>query len=103
MKIPKKLKIGGRVINVVFDKELTNREDVTGSAHYRYEKMFIQPSVEGKPRSEDDIAITFVHELLHFIATYIAEKKLHEEKCLTRLSEALYQVLKDNKLYFGEK
>ena len=102
MKIPKKIKILGREIKIVFDKELANREDVSGSAHYRYEKIFIQPSVEGKPRSEDDIGITFVHELLHFIGFYIAEDKLSDEKLIKRLSEVLYQVLKDNKLDFSK-
>lgn len=103
MKIPKEIKLLGRTIKVVYDKELTNRDGCTGAAHYRYDEIIIQPSTEGKPRNEDDIAVTFLHELIHFIANYMAEDKLREEKLLTRLSEVLYQVLKDNKLDFGEE
>ncbi len=42
----------------------------------------------------------FVHELLHAIFVEAGYHD-HEEETVTRLSTVLYQVLKDNKLYFG--
>jgi len=92
MIIPKKIKIMGRTIKVVLESELTNQNDVTGEARYRYDTIAIQDNVKGKPRSEQDMEITFLHEVLHHIAHRYEIKQLEDEKIISLLSEALYQV-----------
>ena len=94
MKIPEQIEIMGRKIKVVFDPELTNRNDVTGEARYRYDEIAIQSNVDGKPRSEQDIAVTFLHEVLHHIAYRYGIKQVEKEEIIGLLSEALYQALK---------
>ena len=42
-----------------------------------------------------------VHEILHAVF-YEAGYEEHEEEMISRVGVVLYQVLKDNKLYFGE-
>jgi len=105
MKIPKELKIIGRTIKVVVDDELTNRNDTYGEAHYRYDKIYLQPRVKGIPRTPQSIQITFLHEIIHFILEGLRESDLrNNEKFVGPFSEVLYQVLKDNKLCFdGEE
>lgn len=105
MKIPKKIKVIGRELEIEWDKELIAREDVKGQASFRYQTLKIQPSTSSYPRKQEDIEITFLHEILHFIFFYIeAERDCGKEyeKLVTRLAEVLYQVLKDNKLDFSK-
>ena len=101
MKIPKELKIIGRTIKIIIDDELTNRNDTSGEAHYRYDKILLQPCVRGTPRTPQSIQITLLHEIIHFILEGLGESDLKSnEKFISSFSEVLYQVLKDNKLCF---
>jgi len=93
MIIPTKVNILGRVVKVKLEPELTNKNDVTGEARYRYDTIAIQSNAEGKPRSDQDMAVTFLHEVLHHIAYRCGIKQIDDEKVISLLSEALYQTL----------
>jgi hypothetical protein len=103
MKIPKKVKIMGKIIDVEWDKELVEKSDSTGEAHYRFNKIVLQPNVKGYLRDQQEIDITFFHELIHFVLDSMEESDLRSnEKFVGLLSSMLYQVLKDNKLGYGK-
>ena len=95
MKIPDKLKIGGHVVDV---RVVASREMPTKLGQSMGQLNFIRVW-DGMPESQ--IASTLLHEIIeHFDALY--ELKLEHPKIST-LTEALFQVLRDNDLDFRNK
>ena len=88
MKIPKKLKIGGHEVSVVFHQI----KDENGSFEPRTNTITIDPTL-AKSQQE----ATFIHEVLHAINTSIDEIPLGHA-FMDGLAEQLYQVLSENKL-----
>jgi len=67
VKIPKRFKLFGRTIEVVFDPlPFVERSDCSGFASYRLGQIELNPSqfIYGKPDQKEQ---TFYHELMHFI------------------------------------
>ena len=97
MKIPKRFRLLGMIIDVVLVPTLSHKEDVSGFAIYRQNKIEIQPCVDGCPRTPDQIGHTFCHELMHFIFYFAAEgehKDLHRDELLVnRCAGLLHQAL----------
>jgi len=95
MKIPEKIKIIGKMIDVkiVKNKELPN---LNGQFQTQYNLIHLNEDVEPQQLEE-----TLLHEIIEFIETQLELKIEHKSICA--LSECLYQVLKDNNLYFGEE
>ena len=101
MKIPDTLKIIGRDIKVVWDDTLVYQVDDTGQAQFRFDEIRLQKSNAGISRTPQSINITLLHEILHWVFFLMHEDKLNEdEPMIHRLSEVLYQVIKDNQLRF---
>ena len=104
MKIPNKIKILGKDINIKFDKELMNSSSNKGEAHYRYNKIILQSNTNSIPLKQQQIDETLLHEIIHFILIMTALsdnfENEKEEQFVKLFSEVLYQVLKDNKLKF---
>lgn len=91
MKIPTRFKLLGQTIEVVWNKELTSEQDWSGAAVYRRNRIEIQPSLEGHPRTQEQIEHTFFHELTHWVLYYAAafypsqKEHLHQDEGLVDL------------------
>lgn len=91
MKIPKTVKIGGKV----YDVEITDKFDlgnVNVSAEILYNDLVIRVSPQQAPgKMEAD----FIHELIHGIYDFLGYRN-HDEKRIDELAQALYMVIMDN-------
>ena len=97
MKIPDKIKIGGRQVNIeVVGDEIINAGGTFNDWFNRIQ-LNTQDSEDNPGRVEQDL----LHEIVECINTRY-ELKL-EHPVITIFSEVLYQVLVDNPLRFGEK
>lgn len=91
MKIPKTVKIGGKV----YDVEITdkfNLGNVNVSAEILYNDLVIRVSPQqalGKMEAD------FIHELIHGIYDFLGYRN-HDEKRIDELAQALYMVIQDN-------
>jgi len=94
MKIPKKFKLMGQTITVHVDQGLVQKEDSVGQSHYRFNKIVIQPSIDGVARTDEQIGHTFCHELTHWIFYTLNEQKLSsDEKLVDNFAGLLFQAL----------
>lgn len=92
IKIPKRFKLFGQTIEIVFDEKLFVNEDMFGSAEYRKSKILIQPKISGNSLNDYMIEETFFHELLHWILYKLDEHKLRSnEKFVDGVSQLLHQ------------
>lgn len=90
MKIPEKIKIGGKVYTV----EITNKMDLginNVSAEIIYGDLVIRVSPQAQGKMEAD----FLHEVTHGILEHLGYKD-HDEKRVDELAQALYMVIQDN-------
>jgi Zn-dependent peptidase ImmA (M78 family) len=89
MKIPKKFKLFGQEIKVVFDNELQLKEDHVGLANYRKNLIILDNNVT---REQSQIEQTFLHELIHFICEELGENELQKnEKLVDLIANLLHQ------------
>jgi len=99
LRIPSKLKVGGVTYDVVKKKKFTHKNiEFSGFAKHRQALIELALTCEGEEYNEQKIDECFIHELLHCIDDIYNSQKLKEDT-ISRLSQGLYQVLKDNKLY----
>jgi hypothetical protein len=106
MKIPESLKVGGMLIKVIFPVEqMAYKKDESGNDERWDGSVLISTGTmkiadrnkEGDIYTEDYIEQIFMHELLHAI-NYVYDSDALSEDEIERLSQGLYQVLKDNKI-----
>jgi len=105
MKILKSLKVGGISLKVIFPTEQTAYKNEKGEDAQADGSILISTgeihianrSKEGNVYTEDYIGQIFMHELLHAI-NYVYNSDALPEDEIERLSQGLYQVLKDNKI-----
>jgi len=103
VKVPKKVKIGGFVWQIITDDQAVPYEgNAYGSTHFKSQKIFLDPE-----NTEDKNKQAFVHEIMHVIwwQAGLTERygrndatKNIEEEIIQALSMGLHQVIKDNKL-----
>ncbi len=95
MRIPKKVKIGGLVYEVVFDAKHCVAQSVYGQESAYRQKIFLDPNVP-RDRQEE----TFIHEILHAIDhSFNSNKNRLGEQKVQFISSALYMVLKENGIF----
>ncbi len=90
MKIPEKVKIGGKTYTV----EITDKMDMgisNVSAEILYNDLIIRISPQAKQKMEAD----FLHELVHGILDHLGYKN-HDEKNVDEIAQSLYMVIQDN-------
>lgn len=92
MKIPQKIKIGGKTIDVIVDnlREKCGSSDI-GMSQLARQKIWISNEANKETQEE-----TFLHEIGEFIKFENDLEISHQT--LQTLSRSLYQVLKDNDL-----
>lgn len=94
MKIPKRFKLMGRVINVDYDKKLIHEDDRRGASVFRENRVKLQSSSKEYPIVKSDLEQSFLHELVHWILYLSEEHKLnHNEKFVEMFSGLLHQAL----------
>jgi hypothetical protein len=90
MNIPDKLKIGANEVRV--ERRPFAQIDAEGNGGIAFWEQNVLVLASDMP--EDRTAVAFLHEILHFVNTYL------EEKEVTFISEGLMQVIRDNDLDF---
>lgn len=90
MKIPNKVKIGGKVYDVEITDKLT-----LGSANYSGEIVYPDLVIRICPAAKGKMEADFLHELLHGIFDHLGYSE-HDEKKIDELANALYMVIQDN-------
>ena len=93
--IPKKVKISGHIVQIEVTKDRVKYHgtDSSGCAALMQNKIFIEANNNIQFQHE-----VLMHEILEHI-NYQYQIEMPHDK-LTTLSQALYQVMKDNKLKF---
>ena len=96
MKIPNKLKVAGHYYKVKFDDKYLSKKGLIGETDNDAKEIKLCKYYRCKrARVKSEIEETFLHELLHTVDRNYNNSALHE-KAVSRLSQGLYQVLKDN-------
>lgn len=98
MNIPKTLKVGG-ITYKIEKKRILSKEDAKFSAVAKHRQALIKIALnyEGEAYDIQKIEECFIHEVLHCIDSVYNNQKLDEDT-IDRISQGLYQVLKDNRM-----
>lgn len=97
--IPSKVMVAGIEYNVE-EKDLVvidGKSSYSGACYFKEAKIEVLADMPLDRKQE-----TLVHEILHAVLNEAGYDE-HDEEMVTRASKVLYQVLKDNHLYFGKK
>lgn len=94
--IPNKVKVAGIEYNIVQVDGVLERFNNLGLIHYNKGTIEIDSSMCETKKEQ-----TFVHEVLHACFNEAGFEE-QDEDMINRVGIVLYQVLKDNHLYFGE-
>jgi len=95
MKIPEKIKVAGHNYKVEWDNKGLSREGLFGQANFTSTKIRLCKIYNEEKRAKTEIERTLIHEIVHVVDRHYNNCSL-SEKTVARLSEGLYQVLKDN-------
>lgn len=91
MKIPKEFQLFGSTIKVVFNDERCDDKEAYGFTSYSSNTIFLSNKVDGKPISKDEMDITFIHEVLHFIFYKTKYPDLtDDERLITLMSRTIH-------------
>ena len=95
MRIPDKIKVAGHDYKVFYDDKYLNKRELFGQCDFISQKIRLCKKVKKQARAKSDINRTFIHEILHAVDGHYNNHALTEKE-VDRLSNGLYQVLKDN-------
>lgn len=90
MKIPKQIKVGGKVYRV----EQTDKLDM-GNWHYSGEVDYVNLVIRICPNAKGKMEADFLHEMLHAIHDFLGYSK-QDEKKIDELANALHMIIQDN-------
>jgi Zn-dependent peptidase ImmA (M78 family) len=94
--IPEKVKVAGVEYKTELVEKMEERFNLLGQILYTRGIIHLSNDIPQDRREQ-----TFIHELLHGIF-HEAGYEEQDEEMINRVGIVLYQVLKDNHLYFGE-
>lgn len=97
MKIPEKVKVGGKTYQV----EITNKLDL-GNINYSGEVNYNDLVIRICPQAQQKMEADFLHELCHAIYWHLGYSE-QDEKKIEELASALYMVIQDNPELFSIK
>ena len=96
MKIPRKIKVAGHCYKVIWDDKGLIKRHLIGDISNDFKEIRLCRHYKSKrARAKTEIEETFMHEILHAVDKNYNNDSL-SEKAVQRLSNGLYQVLKDN-------
>lgn len=101
MKIPKRFKLLGQTIEIVYTPEkFIENTDRLGFASFRKNQVQLRPSTDVFPLTKDQIEETFCHELVHFLTYHAgaaysgkADYMHQDEEFINLLGGLLHQAL----------
>lgn len=79
LQIPKRFKLMGYTVEVVYDGSVCHRHDAYGVSRYRENQIVLQPE-QKDGFSPVNVEQTFCHELVHFISARAGAAVNHELK-----------------------
>ena len=93
MKIPQKLKVGGHIYKILVSKTSSEQKGHNnwGRTNHGTLNIYIDRELAESKQEE-----TFFHELLHAVDHHMGS--IMKEDVIEKISNGLYQVLKDNNL-----
>ena len=93
MRIPDRIQLIGRTINIKYPTDFLNEEDLQGRANYRNNTIELNADIIDENKN-----LVFIHEFLHWMFTLTGYDKLsRDEKMIDRLAEVLYQFIEQVK------
>ena len=93
MKIPKKIQILGRTIEVVIGGEDPDGDGAWGEAVFKEGRIYLYKKSKGEKVSRDAMEATFFHELTHWILNMQGyDKENNDEDFVDRVSGAMHQI-----------
>ena len=96
MKIPNKIIVAGHYYKVIWDDKGLVKKQLIGNANNDFKEIRLCKYYKSKrARVKSEIEETFLHEIIHVVDRNYNNDSL-SEKALNRLSQGLYQGLKDN-------
>ncbi len=79
-KIPYQFELCGLTIKIEWSDKMLVNEDYVGLAKYSENKIVIQKNNSGVYRSTDNMQITYLHELIHWILYMMGENELRNNE-----------------------
>lgn len=95
MKIPKQIKVGAHIYTVDESYTFTERFDRAGDCDGEKKHIRLMPHDGFSKVAKSSHQLSFLHEMIHAVDQVYNGNDLKEET-VERLSQGLYQVLKDN-------
>ena len=90
--IPSIIQLMCRTIDIVYEPDLSDREELRGQARYRQDQIAIQKNVTGCQEPYSHQVETYFHELLHFVFMLLEENELNNNEVLIeRMGKLLAQ------------
>jgi Zn-dependent peptidase ImmA (M78 family) len=104
MAIPKEVELFGRKIKTVDESMKMNLQNMFGQARYGVNEIVISRSIANDKVSDDELKLTYLHEMLHFILNFtgyenaiLKNKEIDLEQFVELMSSAIYQYEKTAK------
>lgn len=92
-KLPTEFELMGQTIKVVKEPKLLDMANCCGQSHYGENTIYIDPSL-----NTDLLALTFYHELVHFILHSLGHQELNNnEGFIDSVANCFYQSMKSAK------
>ncbi len=96
MKIPNKIKVAGHWYKIIFDDKGLAKKHLVGRSDNDFKEIRLCKYYKSsRARAKSEIEETLMHEIIHTVDRHYNNDSL-PEKTISRLSQDLYQVLKDN-------
>jgi hypothetical protein len=99
VKIPKKLKVGGQTLDVVFPCVFKEDDAMVGLHESREARIKIAGTYRGEPIPDSRIKQTFIHEVLHAVDFYyLCHTLTDDEAVIDRFASGWFNVFMNNNL-----
>lgn len=97
--LPGKVVVGGQIYNVIYPY-IFGDDPEFGGMHFGWELVIkIADTIEGRKVRDENVKVTFIHELLHAIDfIYFNEVIDSDEGIIEVLSSGLFHIFHDNKI-----
>lgn len=90
MRIPKRFKLHGETISIIFSDRIGSNNDADGLASHRFNEIILTKDALNKKYLEK----VFCHEMIHYILEHMEETELNkDEKFVSLFSNLLYQAI----------
>lgn len=96
--IPTKFNLFAKTYKIKFREDLTFDTETKGRMCQQLGEIELQVSTKANPSSEEDIELTYFHEIVHLMLSNSEDgfqpKLSHNEEFVDRMANCLHQILK---------